>query len=207
MEISYTLKYDINDRVNMLKVDIYDDDIKATEIEYILDPFVKSFGTLSLSTNINSFKEYTSIQVPTIIEPHELKDLIETIRQFKNNDQIDENSKINFKIVKDRKDDEKMETLLENVAFEAALPFLKKGFPIARKGWNGKGMFVIYQKGYPDGINCNKQTAEAWGIKEGDLFICNPYFQIRCVDGSHSMWVPSINDILSEDWVVMTFKK
>lgn len=50
------------------------------------------------------------------------------------------------------------------------------------KGWNGKGMFVVYQKGYPQGIPCNKQTAEAWGLNEGDLFVCNPYLQIRCVD-------------------------
>lgn len=68
---------------------------------------------------------------------------------------------------------------------------------------HGKGMFVVFQKGYPDGIPCNKQTAEAWGISEGDLFKCNPYLQIRCVDGSHSMWVPSINDCLAEDWVIV----
>ena len=80
---------------------------------------------------------------------------------------------------------------------------IKKGFRVARKGWNGKGMFVVFQKGYPDGIPCNKQTAEAWGISEGDLFKCNPYLQIRCVDGSHSMWVPSINDCLAEDWVIV----
>ena len=77
---------------------------------------------------------------------------------------------------------------------------LKAGQKVTRKGWNGKGMFVVYQKGYPQGIPCNKQTAEAWGLNEGDLFVCNPYLQIRCVDGSHSMWVPSINDCLAEDW-------
>lgn len=52
-------------------------------------------------------------------------------------------------------------------------------------------------------IRENKQTAEAWGISEGDLFKCNPYLQIRCVDGSHSMWVPSINDCLAEDWIIV----
>lgn len=87
--------------------------------------------------------------------------------------------------------------------FGIALELLKKGFKVAREGWNGKGMFVVYQKAYPNGIPCNKQTAEAWGLNEGDLFRCNPYLQIKCVDGSHSMWVPSINDILAEDWVVV----
>lgn len=89
------------------------------------------------------------------------------------------------------------------MTFGIALELLKKGFKVAREGWNGKGMFVVYQKAYPNGIPCNKQTAEAWGLNEGDLFRCNPYLQIKCVDGSHSMWVPSINDILAEDWVVV----
>lgn len=84
--------------------------------------------------------------------------------------------------------------------FSEALRRLKEGKKLARSGWNGKGMFVVYQKGYPDGIPCNKQTAEAWGMREGEIFKCEPYLQIRMVNGSHSMWVPSINDCLAEDW-------
>ena len=87
--------------------------------------------------------------------------------------------------------------------FGIALELSKQGKKIARQGWNGKGMFVVYQKGYPQGIPCNKQTADAWGLNEGDLFICNPYLQIKCADGSHSMWVPSINDCLAEDWTIV----
>ena len=89
------------------------------------------------------------------------------------------------------------------LTFGIALELLKKGCKVAREGWNGKGMFVVFQRGYPDGIPCNRQTAEAWGLDEGDLFKCNPYLQIRQVDGSHSMWVPSIGDVLAEDWVVV----
>lgn len=84
--------------------------------------------------------------------------------------------------------------------FGEALKHVKLGNKICRDGWNGKGMFVVYQKGYPDGIPCNKQTAEAWGLNEGDLFKCRPYLQIKNVDGSHSMWVPSIGDVLATDW-------
>lgn len=89
------------------------------------------------------------------------------------------------------------------MTFGIALELLKKGCKVAREGWNGRGMFAVYQKGYPDGIPCNKQTAEAWGMNEGELFKCNPYLQIRQVDGSHSMWVPSVGDVLAEDWVVV----
>lgn len=92
---------------------------------------------------------------------------------------------------------------IESLSFGIALEALKNGHKVARKGWNGKGMFVVYQKGYPDGIPCNKQTAKAWGLNEGDLFVCNPYLQIKNVNGSHSMWVPSINDCLAEDWYIV----
>jgi hypothetical protein len=87
--------------------------------------------------------------------------------------------------------------------FSWALWQMKQGKKIHRSGWNGKGMFAVLQKGYPDGIPCNKQTAEAWGLKEGDLFRCEPYMQLKMVNGSHSMWVPSVNDCLSNDWAIV----
>lgn len=94
-------------------------------------------------------------------------------------------------------------SLEQGYNFGTALEILKHGGKVAREGWNGKGMFVVYQKGYPDGIPCNKQTAEAWSMNEGDLFKCNPYLQIKQVNGSHSMWVPSIGDVLAEDWIIV----
>ena len=87
--------------------------------------------------------------------------------------------------------------------FEKVLPLIKTGEKAFRAGWNGKGMFVVFQKGYPDGIPCNKQTAEAWGLSEGDLFKVKPYMQIKNADGSHAMWVPSIGDILANDWEII----
>lgn len=95
------------------------------------------------------------------------------------------------------------ELMSGKLSFGQAIEALKSGKKVARSGWNGVGMFVVYQKGYPDGIPCNKQTAEAWGLNEGDLFVCNPYLQIKCANGSHSMWVPSINDCLTEDWMIV----
>lgn len=85
----------------------------------------------------------------------------------------------------------------------SAIKELKNGKKLTRKGWNGKGMFIVYQKGYPNGIPCNKQTAEAYGYEEGTLFKCRPYIQMRCADGTHQMWTASQTDILSEDWEVV----
>ena len=91
---------------------------------------------------------------------------------------------------------------IQTVRFGEALRLLKQGKRMTRRGWNGKGLSVVYQKGYPQGIPCNKQTAEACGMNEGDLFKCEPYLQISTVDGSHAMWVPSIRDCLADDWVI-----
>lgn len=88
------------------------------------------------------------------------------------------------------------------LSFEEVLPLIKQGKKAYREGWNGRGMFVVRQKGYPAGIPCNKQTAEAWDLNEGDLFKVNPYLQIKNADGSHAMWVPSIGDIFANDWKI-----
>ena len=36
--------------------------------------------------------------------------------------------------------------------FGEAIEAMKLGKKVSRSGWNGKNMFVVYQKGYPDGI-------------------------------------------------------
>lgn len=91
----------------------------------------------------------------------------------------------------------------EFMTFGLAVEALKAGKRVSRAGWNGKGLFVVYQKAYPQGIPCNKQTAEAWRMCEGELFRCEPYLQINMTNGSHAMWVPSINDVLAEDWLIL----
>lgn len=87
--------------------------------------------------------------------------------------------------------------------FGLALHAVKNGRKICRDGWRDGGVFAVYQRGYPDGIPCNRQTAEAWGMQEGEPFKCNPYLQIRNEDGTHSMWTPSVDEILADDWEIM----
>jgi hypothetical protein len=74
---------------------------------------------------------------------------------------------------------------------------------IARDGWNGKGMFVVYQAGYPDGIPINANTAEATGVSQGTVCVFRPYLMIRTVDGSFVPWVISQTDALADDWGVV----
>lgn len=87
--------------------------------------------------------------------------------------------------------------------FGLAIEAAKRGAKITRRGWNGKGMWVIYRTGYPEGIPCNKNTADAVGIPEGTLFKVRPYLQMKCVDGSFQMWLASQSDILADDWEIV----
>lgn len=86
--------------------------------------------------------------------------------------------------------------------FSEALSAVKLGSKIARSGWNGKGMFVVRQKGYPDGIPINKNTAEATGIAEGAVCVFRPYLMMLTADGDFVPWVASQTDLLAEDWVI-----
>lgn len=63
--------------------------------------------------------------------------------------------------------------------FGQALEKVKAGEKIFRHGWNGKGMFVVYQKGYPDGIPCNIQTAKAWGLTKVIYLDVSHIFRLR----------------------------
>ena len=206
MEINYNLKTALNiSELNMVEVyvNIYDGDYIILSNSYMIESFIKD-KSLSISTDVIervdplTQKTYgIIIQAPIIMETKELTDLInilcDKIHQLPNDD-ITITYNISF-------DDSYF--LKENIPFEEALSYLKQGCKACRNGWNGKGMFVVIQKAYPEGIPCNKQTAEVGGLKEGDLFNCNPYFQITNVDGSHSMWVPSVGDLVAEDWFIM----
>lgn len=89
--------------------------------------------------------------------------------------------------------------------FSQALLHAQKGRKITRSGWNGIGMFVVVQKGYPDGIPINQNTAHALGISEGTLCRFAPYLMLAKPqpDGSYDCvtgWLASQTDLLANDW-------
>lgn len=87
---------------------------------------------------------------------------------------------------------------IEGMNFGLAVEAVKKGFKIARKGWNGKGMFVYYVPA----SEYKTMTDVAKG-EFGDRAKYNAYLAIKTVGGSVSTWVPSINDVLAEDWEIV----
>jgi hypothetical protein len=86
---------------------------------------------------------------------------------------------------------------MKDLNFGQALDQLKQGQAVARKGWNGKGMFVylVPKNAYP----AQTGIAKAY-FGEGNLVPYNAYFALKGVGGAVSTWVPSVTDCLAEDW-------
>ena len=97
--------------------------------------------------------------------------------------------------------------LIEETTFGLAIEALRKGRRVARKGWNGKGMYIVKQVDsdisadivpkmqslpqtakdtlYPNGISYRNQ-----------MIIINQ-------DGVANSWVASSSDTFAEDWVIL----
>lgn len=85
--------------------------------------------------------------------------------------------------------------------FGQAIEELKKGNIVRRAGWNGNGMFVYL-------VPANAYPAQTGAAKyyygDGALVPYNAYLAIKNVDETVSTWVPSVNDVLSEDWAALS---
>lgn len=90
---------------------------------------------------------------------------------------------------------------MDYMDFSQALIAVRSGGKISREGWNGEGMYVVLQKGYPEGIAINKNTAEATGEPEGTMMSFLPYLMMMTADGAFVPWVVSQTDLLAEDWL------
>jgi hypothetical protein len=93
---------------------------------------------------------------------------------------------------------------METFGIGQAVKEMRDGRKVARAGWNGKGMFLVLQKGYPDGIAINKNTAEATGLPEGTVCKFDPYVMMRTAAGSFIPWLCSQADLLAVDWSVVS---
>ena len=79
-----------------------------------------------------------------------------------------------------------------NMTFGLAIEALKKGEYVARKGWNGKGMFLFLAHG--------EDIQKCVGIPDQCVdVICMKTAQDTVVFG----WLASQTDMLSEDWQIV----
>jgi hypothetical protein len=88
----------------------------------------------------------------------------------------------------------------EGMTFGQAIEAMKAGQKVARAGWNGKGMFAYY-------VPANSYPAQTGAAKshfgEGSMVPYNAYMAIKNVNETVSTWVPSVNDVLSDDWRIV----
>jgi len=90
--------------------------------------------------------------------------------------------------------------------FGKALDLLKEGKKVARKGWNGKNMFLYLTAGsIVPVVNLKKETAShlyAEKMLETDKMIeIKSHIDMKAADDSITIgWAPSQVDMLAEDW-------
>lgn len=94
---------------------------------------------------------------------------------------------------------------IDNMTFGFAIEALKKGLKVARKGWNGKGMYLWLKPAVTIKSDwCKdpmlKEIVDANGGETKALgTICMKTADNKILTG----WLASQTDILSEDWVII----
>lgn len=78
-------------------------------------------------------------------------------------------------------------------SFSDAIHYLKRGLKVARKGWNGKEMYLRYVEPY---LDKNYKVIEY--KPDGTLL---PYIAIKTPENGFVPWVASQTDMLTNDWV------
>ncbi len=81
--------------------------------------------------------------------------------------------------------------------FSEALHRIKEGYRLARKGWNGKGMFIFLVAGSVFKVN----RPPLLGIyAEGTEIKYHSHIDMKTADGQIVPWMCSQVDMLAEDW-------
>lgn len=97
------------------------------------------------------------------------------------------------------------EEVKENLNFGEAIEALKKGEKVARKGWNGKGMFLWLKQEVSIKAEWCKDpelktiVEENGGSIRGLGTICMLTAKKEVLTG----WSPNQLDILSDDWMIL----
>lgn len=113
----------------------------------------------------------------------------------------------------------------ENLNFGQAIEALKQGKRVARKGWNGKGMFIFMRpadelhidtvidkvKSLPQSVKdfylqdvLNSNGNRIFPAHEDDKVKFTAYLCMKAADGTIvNGWLASQTDMLSEDWTIL----
>ena len=102
----------------------------------------------------------------------------------------------------------------DGMTFGMALEALKKGFKVARKGWNGKGMWLSLSGDglggeaplvrYVDQDKFWSKNNSDFAVEQGGCAKVLPCITMKTADDCILMgWLASQTDMLSEDWEIV----
>lgn len=92
---------------------------------------------------------------------------------------------------------EKYQTGTTGLCFSQALLHLKSGGRVARKGWNGKNMFIFKVNGSQFQVNREPLLSI---LGEGTEVRYQTHYDMKTADGSIVPWLCSQSDMDAEDW-------
>lgn len=96
---------------------------------------------------------------------------------------------------------------VDGLTFGLAIEAMKKGYKVARSGWNGKGMWISLS-GYgarevPAGAFWSENNS-AYAAQQGGSAKVLPCFTMKTATGEILMgWLASQTDMLAEDWEIV----
>lgn len=93
------------------------------------------------------------------------------------------------------------------MSFGLAIEALKKGQKVARRGWNGKGMWLVLVPGTPT-VELREGTPYAKALPEHSHCEILPHIDMWTTnsEGRRAMlcgWLASQTDMLSDDWEIV----
>lgn len=94
----------------------------------------------------------------------------------------------------------KYQTKDTGLCFSQALVHLKNGGRVARKGWNGKGMFIFKVNG--SRFITNREPLLSI-LGEGTEVQYQTHYDMKTADGSIVPWLCSQSDMDAEDWEIV----
>jgi hypothetical protein len=85
-------------------------------------------------------------------------------------------------------------------SFGSAIVAAKNGKKVARKGWNGSGMFayIVPASSYPAQTGVAKEH-----FGENSMVPYRAYWALKTAQEDIATWSPSGSDSLAEDWTIV----
>ena len=98
----------------------------------------------------------------------------------------------------------------DGMTFGNAIEAMKEGRRVARRGWNGKNMFIFLTRGsridlndFPAGSQ-KMLSMKITGSVGLDQLIINDHIDMKTANGSITIgWTASQVDMLSDDWFIV----